>query len=368
MPWRFGLAIAGLLIIAATASAAFAADRPACDLDALRRYPVTDALKNRAVPLGMPDIFFAAPDEAFDFRSDYQLDEKGAAKLRAALARGLATFPPAGRSVLMLAAIAGWTGFPDGLLGFFVSRNSVLLNEALQTLDAAGYEFHATLLREGSATFGPDYGTQRERYDRWSDGHGHIRDHSLDFALRRLSTRFRALPSLLDAAAEEIARSRELTAIYEPLRAEAPDDRKLAFLAGGLWKCLNHYDEPDKVAARLASLPAPYGRIIVVFIFNAEMLNGAVEQFFFNSSGGLAPDVADALDAMGLNKHADAVRRGVAMFPKPYPRALKERRDFMLGQGRAFSDALNKLTDAVDDGAIPGAMVKTARDAGVLPN
>lgn len=51
-----------------------------CDLEALRHYPMTKALENRAVPLRMPDLFFKS-DERRDF-DRFSLD---AAEIRAAV-------------------------------------------------------------------------------------------------------------------------------------------------------------------------------------------------------------------------------------------------------------------------------------------
>ena len=356
----FGLATACLLTAAACPPAR------GCDLEALRHYPMTKALENRVVPLRMPDLFFKS-DTRRDFNR-FSLDAAGAAEMRAALARGLATFKPAERSVLVLAALDHWTGGATGLKGFFVLSDSVFLEDALQALDAEGLAGHAALLREGAALFGPGYGdTQARRYDRWSDGHGEIRDAALDAALDRLSERFRALPRLLDEAAARIARSPELAALYEPLRSGADEEDRLAFLTGGLWTCLNHYDAPAAVAGRLAALPPAHARIIVVRIFEAEMLNGSVHQAFFNSSGVLAPDVVDALKAMNLPKHAAAVERGIAMFPTPYPRDTEKRRAFMGSQNEAFDNRLGDLTSDVDDGAMHEAMIATARAADILP-
>ncbi|MFY9290563.1 MAG: DUF4375 domain-containing protein [Methylorubrum rhodinum] len=365
--WRRALAAFALMALTACTQQ----QAPACDLDSLRRYPMTKALESRALPLRMPDLFFKSEEERAGKTKDFDrfsLDEAGAAAMRAALARGFATFAPIERPVLMLAALDHWTSGGTGLKGYFVLSDSVHFDEALRVLHAEGLPDHAALLREGAALFGPDFGgTQAKRYARWSDGRGEIRDEALDAALDRLSERFRALPRLIDEATARIARSPEIAAIYEPLRSGADDDDRLAFLTGGLWQCLNHYDAPAAVAARLAALPTPHARIVVVRIFEAEMLNGSVHQAFFNSSGVLAPDVAAALKAMNLPDHAAAVERGIAMFPKPYPRETDARRAFMGKQDEAFDDALANLTGDVDDGAMHAAMIATARAADILP-
>lgn len=349
----------------------------ACDLEALRRYPMTAVVEKRALPLGLPDVFFGSADQSdFDRES---VDEVGAAKMRAALARGLATFPAAERPILVIAAVAQWTFGETGLRSFLVSGDSVFLDEVLLVLDSEGLDAHAALLREGAALFGPDFGgTQVRRYARWSDGRGKILDAELDAALRRLSERFHALPRLLDEAASRAVRSPDVAAEYESLRAGTHEDTtsirggaseadRLRFLTDRLWSCLNHYDDPPAVLARLAALPPPYARIIVVRIFEAEMLNGSVQQAFFNSSGTIMPEVVTALHAMGLSKQAAAVERGIAMFPTPFPRDLEERRSFMERQGAALDDALERLTGDVDDGELQAAMIATAKAADILP-
>lgn len=334
----------------------------ACDLAALRKYPMRDVVETKAVPLNMPDLFFPEPgveDNTWDTPSD---DVR-----RAALARGIASFRPEEREVMMLAAISGWTKGKDPLIGFFVLSPGAYYDEVVATLDDAGLPAHAALFRAGRALFGADYGTVEERYERWSDGYGAILDPVLDADLAALSHRYQALPDLLDIAVERIALSPALTALYEPARAATPDEAKLDWLGYQLWNCIDHYGPPEDVSARLAALPPAYRHIGVTFIFQAEMLNGSVEQFFYNSSGTLAPDVLRALSLMRLPKHAFAVWHGIHMFPEPYPRDLEARRDILLAGGEGLSDALAELTYEVDDGAMESAMIRLARDAGVLP-
>jgi hypothetical protein len=351
-------ACATLLALIAAAPGASAA----CDLDALHRYPMRDVVQTKAIPLDMPDIFFPDPDS-----EDNAWDAPGDDERRAALARGMASFRPEEREVMMLAAISGWTKGKDPLIGFFVLSAGAYYDEVVATLDSAGLPAHAALFREGRALFGADYGTVDERYDRWSDGYGAILDPVLDADLAALSRRYRALPDLLDIAVDRIAASPALTALYEPARAATPDEAKLDWLGYQLWDCIDHYGPPDDVSARLAALPPAYRHIAVTFIFQAEMLNGSVEQFFYNSSGTLAPDVLRALSLMRLPKHAFAVWHGIHMFPEPYPRDLEERRDIMLASGEGWREALAELTYDVDDGEMQPAMIRLAREAGILP-
>lgn len=359
---KFLLGLGAVIVLATAWARADRATPATCDLDALRIYPMREVLKTKAMPLSMPELFFSAPGP--EPTGWEPADEK---TRKAALARGIASFKAEERPIVLLAAIAHWTSGKDPMLNFFVLPPGSYYDEAIETLDRMGLAEHAALFREGHALFAPDYGTDQQRYHRWSDGYGTIRDVVLDARLKDLSDRYQRLSDVLDAAAARVAASPELTGIYEPTRAATADDVRLSYLASGLWNCLDHYGPPDAVGQRLAELPVAYRHIVVTFIFQAEMLNGSVEQFFYNSSGTLAPEVVLALSAMGLDKHAAAVQKGIDMFPKPYPRDLEKRRRIMAVAGNGLSEALNALTGNVDDGAMEPAMIRTAREAGILP-
>lgn len=126
---------------------------------------------------------------------------------------------------------------------------------------------------------------------------------------------------------------------------------------------------PEDMGPVLRAWPRPYQVLCLLDQFNEEMLNGSVHQFFYNSTGALAPEVAVALREVGLPKHAAAVERGIAMFRPPYPRDTNRRRaDYFIHDGTtAFDEALEALTGDVDDGAIPTAMLALAKREGILP-
>lgn len=344
-------------IVAGTEAAA-----ATCDYDALKTYPMREALKSVARPLGTPELYFRLPGE--DTPPWERVDEK---IRKAALARALEKLRPEERPILVLAAISHWTSGKDPMVNFFVLPPGSYYDEAIKALDEMGLTEHAKIFRQGHALFAPDYGTDQQRYDRWSDGHGTILDPALDGQLMALSERYGKLPDPLDIAAWKIGDSETLTAMYEPIRAATTEDVRLSYLGYGLWNCVDHYGTPEAVSRRLAEMPEAYRHIAVSFIFQAEMLNGSVEQFFYNSAGVLAPDVVIALRAMGLEKHAATLQRGIDLFPKPYPRDSEVRRAILEADGTGLRDKLSALTADVDDGAIQPTMIRTAKEAGVLP-
>jgi len=356
-----------LVVVVAAAAPSISSASESCDLDKLKRYPMTDVIERRASRLEMPTLFFPDPKEKPEYSFEFRLDRAAEVKAKAALARGLQSFKPVEQPIAMLAAIASWTKAENGFINFFVGEPGVYIDEVLATLDSEGLKDHAMFIRQGRALFGSDYGTAGQRYDHWSDGHGTILDPILDTNLRALSTKFHALPNLVDEAEARINRSPDLKAIYEPLQASATDDDKLSYLTSGLINCLTDAMADNQEAALLTRLPASYARLVVVDLFNFEMLNGSVDQFFYNSSGDFAPEVVVALNAMGLKKHADAVQHGIDLFPKPYPTDTGKRRRFMSERGGALDNALGDLTSIVDDGRIDPAMIQFAKAKDVLP-
>ncbi len=366
--WGLWLLAWFVLFMGCTMAAAVAAtgsDR--CDPEGWKHYPMWNALEARVVQLRSPDTFFRKDGEkAGELDFDLLPDEAGAARRREALKRGLNTYPEAERPILMLAAADGWTNPPDGLATFFVLMDSVFVDDIITVLEEQGLADHARMLREGKTLFGPNFGTVKERYKLWMSDDD-AKGIALDAALGELSARYRELPRLMYEAVERIKASPALEAIYEPIRAAASDDDRLQFLVDSVTICADPFGDMTGTLERFSQLPKTYGQIMAVRYFEEEMLNGSVHQAFFNSSGYLMPEVLEALQEWGLTDQAAAVKKGMDMFPSPYPRDLTERREFMGKQGEDFDNTLYDLTGPVDDGAMHEAMIRVAREKGILP-
>ena len=352
---RCFLPVAFMMIIAAPAAAA-------CDLDALRTYPMSEVLWSASIPIAEANRLFGDPDHPYD-PSDWesrggpdQVDHD-----RAALARALAAQEPALRPVLMLSAIAHWTLGDHGIRIFFMYRNGAYLEEVLSALEDHRLTEHADIFRRGAALFGPVYGTPQERYDRWNDGRGTILDPELDTALLALSAEYAALPNLRDIAVDLIAQSEELSTRFATLRRAVDDERRLDHLGIGLWACLADYD------THLAELPPPHRQIVVSYIFESESVDGSLPLFFSRPAGALAPELVTAFREMGLPDHADAMQAAIDLFPTPYPLDRRARRNFMATQGGNFHNPLYELNLIVADGMIREAMIRTADEADILP-
>jgi hypothetical protein len=184
------------------------------------------------------------------------------------------------------------------------------------------------------------------------------RDAAADFSV--LDQGFGSKPALRAAIDAYVTRTPSLVAWLADARDKVEDDARLGYLTGQL----GSLDEDE-----MNRLPKAFKQIYVLDYFNAEMLNGSVHQFFFNSSGDYAPDVVSAFREIGLNKHADAVQRGIGMFKPPYPTDTEKRRELYFSgeEWGEWDDKLGELTGDVDDGEITPALVALAKRENILP-
>jgi hypothetical protein len=119
--------------------------------------------------------------------------------------------------------------------------------------------------------------------------------------------------------------------------------------------------------------PSAYRIIYLLEAFNLEMLNGSVEQFFYNYAGELAPDTVTAMREAGLEKHAQVLQNCIDTFGEPYPADTSARREGWLdpenvGIFKTLRNAVfERATIEVDDGAIEQKMIDIAKREKILP-
>jgi hypothetical protein len=88
-----------------------------------------------------------------------------------------------------------------------------------------------------------------------------------------------------------------------------------------------------------AFMPRPVVLLYASHLCLSELNNGGFLQFFWNSTGFIAPEAADGFMAIGMPKLASLVRTTSAPFGYPYPRDRHERWDALLmASGRGQSD------------------------------
>jgi hypothetical protein len=117
-------------------------------------------------------------------------------------------------------------------------------------------------------------------------------------------------------------------------------------------------------------LPTHYRDLLVTSLFEGEVLNGGVDQFFTNSSGALAPLVVEAFRNMAMPEYAAAFQEGVDLLGTPYPfnRELRFQRMESATGFENFEERFTSLFDRWDeDGSFLAGRLRYAQSQGILP-
>lgn len=77
-------------------------------------------------------------------------------------------------------------------------------------------------------------------------------------------------------------------------------------------------------------LSQPEQTFIYIDIFESELINAGIFDFFYNTSGAYAHEVLEAYEAIGAIESADLVNQALKSFPElPVPRDIFKRRSYM---------------------------------------
>lgn len=87
-----------------------------------------------------------------------------------------------------------------------------------------------------------------------------------------------------------------------------------------VWDSLVQWDEISGFQSTFASTDLSARTLFAAHWLYTEVCNGGFHQFYWNSTGVLAPEAADAYSAMGMPRTAEVIRRSIAWFRTPYPR------------------------------------------------
>ncbi|PYE91935.1 uncharacterized protein DUF4375 [Rhizobium sp. PP-F2F-G38] len=99
-----------------------------------------------------------------------------------------------------------------------------------------------------------------------------------------------------------------------------------------------------QVVVRLGQ-PCEY--LYATVIFDNEVANGGLRQFFDNSSGALAPTVLVALQEMLLPEYADIMRPIIDEFGEQFPRDQIDRMD-KISNSPKLQNMLDRSSDTID--------------------
>ena len=258
----------------------------------------------------------------------------------------------------------------DGLHTFFFLSGGDFAPQVLESLKHARLEREAAIFEHAMALFGsrfPVDETARQAFFAWSrpgrrsDSGGTIPNelNAFDHALMDDAHAFGSQEQLAERVGAYVESIPSLAAWANQAREKLTEEQRLNWL-------LSQLTVERDIRSETATWPRRYRQLLLIDMFNEELLNGGLHQFFFNSSGDYAPEVVAALRDFGLARHADAVQRSIDMFGQPYPLD----RQMRFTHFKEWSDwdvKLNAPTEEIRDGEIEDTMLAIVKREGLLP-
>src|SRR6185437_8863594 len=87
-----------------------------------------------------------------------------------------------------------------------------------------------------------------------------------------------------------------------------------------IWDAINIYDGPEVFLTTLNHVSREAGLLFAAYFCQTEVCNGGFHQFFFNSTGVLAPEAVDGFTAIGQVQVANLLARAMTLLGSPYIR------------------------------------------------
>jgi hypothetical protein len=91
------------------------------------------------------------------------------------------------------------------------------------------------------------------------------------------------------------------------------------------WDAVSIYNGPTVFLDAFRQVPEPARHHFAVWWCDSEVCNGGFHQFFYNSTGVLAPEALEGFRAIGLAECAKLVEAAINKFGSKYPRDREER-------------------------------------------
>ncbi len=102
-------------------------------------------------------------------------------------------------------------------------------------------------------------------------------------------------------------------------------------------------DGSDKFRASIRLIPRPILLLYAAHFCLSEVRNGGFFQFFWNSTGLIAPEAVEGFHAIGMTKLASVVETAAAPLGLPFPRDRDGRWDAMLAASGRDEDDLKRI-------------------------
>jgi hypothetical protein len=111
------------------------------------------------------------------------------------------------------------------------------------------------------------------------------------------------------------------------------------------WETINIYDGEAAFLASTQPLPRPVVLLYAAHFCQSEICNGALLQFFWNSTGILCPEAVDGFRSIGMPETASIIESAAASLGSPYPRDREARWDAMLIESGLSEKELKDIFD-----------------------
>ena len=115
-----------------------------------------------------------------------------------------------------------------------------------------------------------------------------------------------------------------------------------------VWDAISIYDGPDVFLSQFGAASVVARNLFVGHWCQSEVNNGGHHQFFFNSTGVLAPEAIAAFRTIGLPDIASVVEKAASKLGSPYPRARHVRQlqlDLLTGSNKKPHEVFAEFDD-----------------------
>lgn len=264
-------------------------------------------------------------------------------------ARSLAPLDPDLRTLTLLHVL--WDGLGrDGLHTYFYLTAGQTAPMVRDALKAAGLARELAVFTDAMALFGASYPIDSElRAKAFGYATPSQKLNDFDRRLLALAGKFGARDAWSGIIVAHVNRTPALWQRIEASRRTLGDMARFEHLTGALVSRIDLWAPYADMQRKLVVLAAPQRTLLLLAAFNDQFENGGVHQFFYNGEGAIAPDVAEALAGIGLDRQAELIGRGIAMFGPSYPRDTEQRRAAYFHNHDGWNDwdrQLSELTDA----------------------
>ncbi len=102
-------------------------------------------------------------------------------------------------------------------------------------------------------------------------------------------------------------------------------------------------DDPASYFASITKVARPQLLMFAAHFCLSEVNNGGLLQFFWNSTGVLAPEAIEGFEAIGMPELASKVSAAASLLGAPFPRDRDERWDALLAASGRTEDQLESI-------------------------